>query len=502
MIRCSLLLESEGFSPFDRKHRVICGKVSKVTGRDYQKALLDHYEEHDIQAEFNFEEDDDEDKDKNENGNDDDDGYGDGEEDGKVRGHGAGDNVDNNGSEANGGSQEDSRGASGERETLDDQGMSCEACEDKNGGSQDCDDVGTKTGDIGVASTSTSSSNSGSGKISVSSASVPVAEEVDALITQAGGREEVPESPEIFGGKVQPELGPSKGRSVADLPTVDSTPDSPFATPIADSKAKSGEGSKSPEPLRSSLPSGVTNSSTAGKGSIWKDVSFATADDKPFSFVVAPAVNIEAKSDEKAPVFNPFVASQSVGASTPVIELLKAERSSEVIPTMTETATFPSRPQGFNFGEMGGPVSSSASSPALATQSASTAMFSFGGRAPPLVIIQSKEKAEEEGIAKDEDAPKIEASKEKAPKEETSSGEETLDGKKLELDTREDGSPQETKSREKAQKEEASPKSELSRNQKRAAKNQEKKAAKKAANAAKSAKAQESRRVQQAMMMR
>lgn len=54
MVRCSLCLESEGYSPFDTKHREICEKVSELTGEDYQEPLLNYYAEHDVQSEFNF----------------------------------------------------------------------------------------------------------------------------------------------------------------------------------------------------------------------------------------------------------------------------------------------------------------------------------------------------------------------------------------------------------------------------------------------------------------
>lgn len=54
MVRCSLCLKTEGYSPFDTKHREICEKVSELTGEDYQEPLLTYYAEHDVQSEFNF----------------------------------------------------------------------------------------------------------------------------------------------------------------------------------------------------------------------------------------------------------------------------------------------------------------------------------------------------------------------------------------------------------------------------------------------------------------
>lgn len=54
MVRCSLCLETEGYSAFDTEHRDICEKVSELTGEDYQEPLLNYYAERDIQSEFNF----------------------------------------------------------------------------------------------------------------------------------------------------------------------------------------------------------------------------------------------------------------------------------------------------------------------------------------------------------------------------------------------------------------------------------------------------------------
>lgn len=54
MVRCSLCLETEGYSPFDSKHREICEKVSELTGEDYQEPLLNYYAEHDVESEFKF----------------------------------------------------------------------------------------------------------------------------------------------------------------------------------------------------------------------------------------------------------------------------------------------------------------------------------------------------------------------------------------------------------------------------------------------------------------
>ena len=59
MVRCSLCLESEGYLPFDRQHRAICDQVLELTNQDYQQALSDYYDEHDIREEFNLKEEDD-----------------------------------------------------------------------------------------------------------------------------------------------------------------------------------------------------------------------------------------------------------------------------------------------------------------------------------------------------------------------------------------------------------------------------------------------------------
>ena len=64
MIRCSLLLEDEGYRPFDRKHRAVCEQVVKLTGHDYQQALIEYYKEHKIFDDFNLFADDDESEDE------------------------------------------------------------------------------------------------------------------------------------------------------------------------------------------------------------------------------------------------------------------------------------------------------------------------------------------------------------------------------------------------------------------------------------------------------
>ena len=68
MIRCSLLLEDDGYRPFDREHRTICKRVVKLTGQDWQQALIDYYKEHAISDDFALFSDDDETEDEAEGG--------------------------------------------------------------------------------------------------------------------------------------------------------------------------------------------------------------------------------------------------------------------------------------------------------------------------------------------------------------------------------------------------------------------------------------------------
>ena len=406
MIRCSLLLEASGFAPFDRKHRAICEKMLQVTGKDYQKPLLAHYDEHDIYEEF--------------------------------------------------------------RETTDDRGLSSQRREDNGWGSQNCEDVVMKTGGKDFASTSTSSTNSGSGAYKVSPDSTSVAEGV-----------------EVFSAP-----DPSQGQNEADLPVgdterlpvqeVDNTYEDDaeysniYNNTADDADSSDGENNQesagtpgdaeekpeqveSSEPLRSSEAAGVASPSTAGKGSIWEDVSFAAAKDAPFSFQAGSTTDLGPESNEKPPGLEPFGTSQ---------------------------------PLDFNFGQMGSPVSLTGPSPSFPppfTQSASGGIFSFKAQVPPSLTIQED----------DEVMPNTETAKEKAPEHDSETGSLRQTKKPKTSQLREQSAPD-------PETPDAAPSfapSTPTRNQKRAAK-REKKAAKKAEQGAKNAKARERRRVQQVLMMR
>ena len=60
LVRCSLYMESEGYLPFNETHKMIRERVRKLTGEDYQKALEEYYDEHDIRDEFTLVDEDDE----------------------------------------------------------------------------------------------------------------------------------------------------------------------------------------------------------------------------------------------------------------------------------------------------------------------------------------------------------------------------------------------------------------------------------------------------------
>lgn len=324
-------------------------------------------------------------------------------------------------------------------------------------------------------------------------------------------------------------------------------PPSIFATPTADPKAKSGEGSITPDPLKIAKPAEATRFSAAAKGNsqgIWGDVSFAAAENRPFSFKATPAVDLETKSKEKSNVFESFPTSQPAEAKTPAFKFTEFQRDSEATkapkeaaPGTTKEARFPKQPQGFSFGQNGSAVSFTGSSPSLSgrsTQPVSTGMFSFSETPPPSMTTQAKEKADgvdavnhentKEGNLKTK-APKEEAPKQEGLEEAATEETPTKEAPKEvtpKADGPEDDSPQEKTQKEQTPKgisapQEATPKKEdalkeapspapspssPTRNQKRAAKRQQKKAAKKAEKEAGNANAQASRRVRQALMMR
>lgn len=535
IIRLSHALTSRGAYPFNAGYADIANRVFLVAQVDEEDVFAEANTdggEHEFDTEWIGEDLDDVEEEDSCN-----------EEHGKDRGDDGGNKDHDNVDEASGGSQEDNRGAPGERATPNDGDTPGEISEYNNGGSQGCENAGVITDNKEVGSTSKSSS----GKCPVSSAPTPLAEEVETSTAVAGDLKEVPKSPETFNGKDRSVLDPSKGQNVAILPMVDNTSDNTdtelLSLPDMDNthvddveysnRAKKQARSMPPETLKASKAAGATSPSTAAKGNsqdIWKGISFAIAENKPFSFTATPAADLETKPNEKSPIFKSFLASEPAKAETPVSEHSEAKKGSgfrnaqqKVAPATTEKAGLPSQIQGFNFGEMGGPVSFTSSSPSFpfgVTDPASTGMFSFSGQNSPPATIQAKEKASEEGVLKDETfkvdasndgALKDEVTKEEAPEKKTAT-EETPREEVSESDRPEVESPREKKQKQKM-KEENAPKegeipedapapSEPSRNQRRAAKKQQKEAKKKAEKEAKTANAQASKRVQQAMMMR
>lgn len=294
----------------------------------------------------------------------------------------------------------------------------------------------------------------------------------------------------------------------------------PFsATPVANSK----EGSMSPGPSRNPKSKEATSPSNADKGSsqnIWGRTSFASAEKKPI-FQAVPAGVLEAKSNEAFPTLNSSVTSNPAQSTTPASENPEAKQANgatkaqaEVVSSTTEKANIFPQPGIFNFGGINGPVSFTASSPsflARATQPTSTGGFSVEGHDSWIATVQPKEHAGEDGIAKGEspkeDESKIEAPKKKVP-EETSSEEEAQKEELPDLEASpqvENSSGKRLKkemSREESMSEESPTASNLSRKERKAAKKAQDKAAQKALNEARNAKAQESRRVEKAMMMK
>ena len=276
-------------------------------------------------------------------------------------------------------------------------------------------------------------------------------------------------------------------------------PPSLFATPSADSKAKSGKGSITPDPLKTK-PAEATRPSAAAEGNsqgiwgdvtfaarpsaaakgnsqgIWGDVTFAAAENRPFLFNATPAVDLETKPENKSLVFKSFSTSQPAESKTPAFKFTEFQRGSEATkppkeaaPGATKEARFPKQLQEFNFGQNGNAVSFTGSSPSLSgrsTQPASTEMFSFSGTSSPSMTSQATDKAAEVDVEKHEnskedtlktegpkegapkkEAPKEEASEEKAPEE----GTPTKEAPK-EVTPKADG-PEEHSPQEKTQKE-------------------------------------------------
>lgn len=602
MVRCSLCLEIDGYLPFNNVHREICAQVLKLTGKDYQQALCDYYDdhhEHDIREEFISSEGDDEEEDEDEGGQDLDnrgqtgdegsdrqENYQDNEqeyEEGRIANHY---NADLHTSDLAAGPADTAHDSSSDP-TEDNNVVAAAAKDEEVQESPETQEAPRKPEVVqteefrGLFPTAAGQAMTGvTGPPGVARdpgyiASSDVVQTLDVLSSGrmadnarsrtkkqafSGHQSSVPAS----AANAKPESGEgftfskpfsmSKPVDATSLSTSASgdrpdfgrpfafgfgkDPSPLFATPTAGSEANSGEGPMSPKHLGNSKSAGVTNPSTPGKGNsqdIWKGVPFATAKNKPFPFKAVPAVDLEAKSNGKAPVFKSFSIAQPAEAKAPVFENLEAKQGNETTKAQNKVASgttkeslSPPRLQEFNFGGNSSPVAFTSSSPSFptpSTQPTSTGIFSLSRQNPPLVATQAKEKVSEDSAAKFEnleeeisntEAPKVEVPKEKALEEKKPEGkqaEETSEvdepepqGQKTTDKESSKKMPRVESASKKDTPKEDTPKenptvSEPSRNQKRLAMKEQKKAAKKAENEANNAKAQASRRVQQAMMM-
>ena len=440
MIRCSLCLELNGYAPLDTKHQEICEKVFEVTGRNYQQPLMKYYQEHSVDAEFDLSGVVDEYVDEDE-----------------------GSDIFND--EGQAGSEEQVNIEENDEDLVVSAGTTQ--------GSSSTPTPRTKEDDSVITTTTTTD------------------EEIDQELTKT----QEARTPLSVGGLI---------------PTL-------AATPKPESSAS---------PAFSSLIFGSTNASTPtgdNGPSVGKPFDFGFSKDAPPSLFAMFTRTSEAKPDEEAAVLKPSAAPHPAEAKPPASQNPEAKQGSnasaapvEADPSTSNVATSAPQLQRFNFGGNDSPftfTASSSSFPGRVPQPGSTGMFAFGEQSSPPVTFQAKEKAVEAKEAKyevaQEDLSKIEASEEKTREEEMTQ-EEPLD-----IDTSGDDSPKQKKEqKEKTFQDEGAPQSPtpteslsaspspLSRNQKRAAKKAQEKAAKKAEKEAKDAKMQESRRVQQAMMMR
>ena len=471
MVRCSLCLETAGYLPFDMKHQAIYEKVSELTGRDYQNPLMEYYADNEIQGEFHF--------------------GGDGDENAEGS---DGVHVLNNGGPA-----------------------------------------GNKIRENDQEHTQDSSSTPAPGTI-----------QNENVFNSTANEEQVQESPETqhSGSEFLKEIFSMTGFSNtagSNGPNGETTFDfgfghnSPplFAKLAANSKAKSGEPSMPPKPLKTSTSMEGTTSSNAGKGhgqNTWNGTSSANGDNNPFSSEATGAENHEAKSKSKSPNFNSSSGSQPAEAKTPAFqnpekeaqdgETLKAR--TESTHAATEATRSPPHLQGSEFGGPSNPFTSTGSSapfPAHATPSASTGMFQFGRQNLPSMTVEPEKQTVEEGTARAEETPKEEVSnvgapKDKVPEEEEEEmpfGHETPENDAPANETSQEETQQkqaETTEKNRAQTSRPSKKSApadpspLRRSEKRAAKKAAEKAIKRAEMEKKSAKALASQRVQRAMLMR
>ncbi len=437
MIRCSLCLEGNGYAPFDTKHQDICEKVFEVTGRNYQQPLMQYYQEHSVDAEFDLSGVVDEYVDEDE-----------------------GSAIFNDGGQA---------------------------------GSEEQVNIQEVDEDLVISADTTQG---------WSSTPTPGTNKDDSITTTTTTTNE----------EVVQEL-PQTQEARAPLSVEGLIP-----TPAAPPKSESSGRAAFSNPIF-----GSTNASTPtgdNGPSVGEPFGFGFSKDPPPSLFEMFTRTSEAKPDGKAIVLKPSAASQPAEAKTPASQNPEAKQGSnasaapeEAEPNTSNVAIPPPQLQQFNFGGNDSPFTFTASSSSFSgrvPQPGSTGMFAFGEQSSPPVSFQAKEKTVEDAEAKyevmQEDSSKIEASEEKGREEEMTQ-EEPQD-----IDTAGDDSPKQKK--EKTSQDEGAPKSPtppespsaspspLSRNQKRAAKKAQEKAAKKAEKEAKDAKMQESRRVQQAMMMR
>ena len=510
MVRCTLFLENQGYLSFDKEHDAIHEQVSKLTGNDYQQDLIDYYDVHDIGEYFSLGEDEDE------------------------------------------GRWGFSNKGPAEFQEQDHQGTDQVNSEE---GIDSDSNTNFFTSDLAAGpkdSTPDSSSAPApamTGSNSVFAAAAHEEENQEATVTQKAQSERevshTEEAPKTFPTAASQALGSSSGfaysepifgSKAADASTTSTPADrngsdagrpftfgigrnppaSLFAMPVADSKAESGQAFMSREPLKTPR---LSNGGEGKSQDIWKDISFATAENNPFSF--------EAKSSDKASTTNLFQPSPPAQATTSSSENSHAEEGNkatgEAAPSTTKATFFPSQPQAFNFGGSTGPVSftgSSSSLPARAVQPASTGIFSFSGQNPVSITSHIKEKVVEDDVARDEspkgDTSKMVANKEggaveetpevrtavegtlesEGPRDEARQGQKKLEGTMLAKDTVEE----ESTTQEETPPNTPAP-SPLTRKQKRAAQKQQKKAASKAKNEARNAGVQARRQVQKALLM-
>ena len=478
MVRCTLCLETQGFSPFDRKHLEICKKVVKLLGQDYQQPLIDYYEEHDIQEDFSWKEDDNEDddeegrqrvyyvnseirarvEDSGRQGNDQD------QNDSSIGNHS---NFDLQTTDTSSGPIDTTNDSSptpapatmetnnvtttaAEEEEVqnlpesDEAGGKLEAAHtveplDKSptAANQTTKAVAGPTAVVNDAGAIASSDCVRAVEVVSSSETADEAEDVHENTVPATAASTNPEpskdftfSQPIFTSEraeaTKFSTAAGENRSDTGMPSAfifgKSFPPIFSATPVA----KSREGSAPPGPSRSSKSKEAISPSSADKGSsqnFWGGTSFASAKDKPI-FQEVPAETLETKSKESLPTLQSFVMSNSAELRTPASQNSDAKQGSGATKAQeaaamstTEKDSIFQQPGVFNFGGVNGPVSFNASSPSLparATQPASTGAFLVGGQNSPSATVQPKEQANEAGVAKGE------RSKEYAPKVEAS----------------------------------------------------------------------------------